>query len=117
MVNEALRLEFVGVFSRVAPLTRYDDITRALRNLAPRIPRHDLKAVIDHALHSRGLKSANAETAAWLSLVAYVRHVYTDYETLLAGGYERDAVRFFVVGEINRVLASWGVCRAVSSEE
>ena len=98
-------------------MTRHDDIARALRNLAPRIPRHDLKAVIDHALHSRGLKSANAETAAWLSLVAYVRHVYTDYDDLREQDYERDAARFFVVGEFNRILAAWGVGRAVSSEE
>lgn len=98
-------------------MTRHDDIARALRNLAPRIPRHDLKAVIDHALHSRGLKTANVETAAWLSLVAYVRHVYTDYDDLREEGYERTAARFFVLVEINRVLAAWGVSRVVSSEE
>jgi len=98
-------------------LTRYDDLARALRNLAPRIPRHDLKAVIDQALHSRGLKTASADAAAWLSLVAYVRHAYTDYDDLREQGYDRDAARFFVVGEIDRILGDWGAGRSVSSEE
>ncbi len=71
----------------------------------------------DQALHSRGLKTASAETAAWLSLVAYARHTYTNYDELRDEGYERDAARFFVLDELNRILAAWGVARAVSSKE
>ena len=39
-------------------------------------------AVVDHAVDSRGLSIASTETAAWLSLVAYVRHTFTDYSQL-----------------------------------
>ena len=40
---------------------------------------------MDHAIDSRGLSVASPEIAAWLSLVAYVRHTFTDYDELLAG--------------------------------
>jgi len=61
-------------------VARRSDIEIALRRLAPRIPAHELGAVVDHAVDSPGLKRASPETAAWLSLVAYVRHVFTDYD-------------------------------------
>jgi len=85
------------------------DIESALRRLAPRIPDHEFGAVVDHALDSRGLRIATPESAAWLSLVAYVRHALTDYDDLLAQGYDQDSARFFVRAEIERTFASWGV--------
>ena len=69
---------------------------------------------MDHALDSPGLKSSSPETAAWLSLVAYVRHTLTDYEELLGQGYDRESARHFVGAEIERVLKSWGVRRQLS---
>ncbi len=67
-------------------MSRRADIEDALRRLAPRIPSHEFSAVVDHALLSRGLRPAVPENAAWLSLVAYVRHTFTEYDSLLAGG-------------------------------
>jgi hypothetical protein len=93
------------------------DIEIALRRLAPGIPAHELGAVVDHALDSPGLNVASAETAAWLSLVAYVRHVLTDYDELLAEGYDQDSARFFIAAEIAAVLAEWGVRRKLSPDE
>ena len=69
-------------------------IEAALRHLAPRIPAHEFGAVVDHALDSPGLRNASSENAAWLSLVAYVRHTLTDYDALLAQGYDQDSARF-----------------------
>jgi hypothetical protein len=89
----------------------------ALRRLAPRIPPHEFGAVVDHAVDSRGLKSGAPETAAWLSLVAYVRHAFTDYDELLDQGYDRDSARYFVVGEIEAVLDEWGVKRRLAVED
>jgi hypothetical protein len=71
-------------------------IDAALLRLAPTIPPHERMAVVDHALSSRGLSTASSETAAWLSLVAYVRHTFTDYDELLAEGYDPDSARHFV---------------------
>jgi hypothetical protein len=89
----------------------------ALRRLAPRIPRHEFGAVLDHARASRGLRTASPESAAWLALVAYVRHVLTDYDSLLDEGYDVESARFFVLDEINRVLEGWGVTRKVGGED
>jgi hypothetical protein len=69
---------------------------------------------VDHALDSPGLKSSSPETAAWLSLVAYVRHTFTDYDELLRQSYDRESARHFVVADIERVLKSWGVRRQLS---
>ncbi len=98
-------------------MSRREAIESALRILAPRIPRHEFEAVTDHALGSRGLHTASPEAAAWLSLVAYVRHVLTDYDALLAEGYDRDSARHFVLAETNEILQSWGAVCLVEDEE
>src|SRR6185437_12363490 len=86
-------------------------IASALRHLAPRLPAHEFAAVVDHAMDSPGLRVATPENAAWLSLVAYARHTLTDYDALLAQGYDRDSARFFVADELAGLLAGWGVKR------
>jgi hypothetical protein len=99
------------------PVSRRGRIEAALRGLAPQMPRHEFMAVTDHAMDSAGLRTAAPETAAWLALVAYVRHLFTDYDELLAEGYDSDSARFFVIEEMNDVLASWGTQRRISVEE
>jgi hypothetical protein len=93
------------------------DIEAALRRLAPNIPPHESAAVVDHACDSAGLRAASAESAAWLALVAYVRHAFTDYDALMAEGYDRDSARFFVLTEMQAVLGSWGVRRRLGAED
>lgn len=102
---------------RKRSVPKRSEVEAALRRLAPRIPPHEFGAVVDHALDSRGLKSSAPETAAWLSLVAYVRHALTDYDELLSQGYDQDSARFFVAGEIETVLGDWGVQRRLAAEE
>lgn len=98
-------------------MTRRDAIESAVRILAPRIPKHEFESVTDHALGSRGLHHASPETAAWLSLVAYIRHRFTDYDSLLDEGYDVDSARFFVLGDINGILEQWESPRRVEGEE
>jgi len=93
------------------------EIETALRRLAPKIPPHEFGAVVDHARDSRGLKASTPETAAWLSLVAYVRHALTDYDDLLSQGYDHDSARFFVAGDIQAVLERWGVARRLATDD
>jgi hypothetical protein len=93
------------------------DIEVALRRLAPRIPPHEFMAVVDHAVDSPGLNAATPETAAWLSLVAYIRHTFTDYDELLREGYDQDSARFFVADDMADVLTDWGVRRPLSPDE
>lgn len=85
-------------------------IASALDRLAPDMPSFERGAILDHALDSHGLAGATPENAAWLSMVSYVRHVLTDYDALLAEGYDRDAARHFVAAETAEILAGWG-CR------
>lgn len=91
-------------------------IAEALDRLAPAIPDFEREAVLDHALDSRGLSTATPETAAWLSMVSYVRHVMTDYDALLAEGYDRDSARFFVAEPTTEILAGWGCRRRLDDE-
>jgi hypothetical protein len=92
-------------------------VEAALRHLAPRLPAHEFGAVADHAVDSPGLWTAAPEAAAWLSLVAYARHVLTDYDELMKQGYDRDSARFFVAGELQAILESWGVRRRLDDSD
>lgn len=95
---------------------RQQAIRKALRALAPGIPLLDAEAVL--ALAGRAqMKSLPPSTALWLALGSYVRHSHTDYDRLLAEGYERDAARFFVVDAIDDVLSGWGCQRSIAEEE
>jgi hypothetical protein len=98
-------------------MNRREAVESAVRILAPRIPRHEFEAVTDHALASRGLHSASPETAAWLSLVAYIRHRLTDYDSLLDEGYDVESARFFVLDEMNGILQGWGSPRRIQAED
>ena len=98
-------------------MSRREAIESAVRVLAPRIPRHEFEAVTDHALGSRGLHGASPETAAWLSLTAYIRHRLTDYDDLLNDGYDMESARFFVLDDMNAVLEEWGSPRRVQADD
>jgi hypothetical protein len=41
----------------------------------------------------------------------------TEYDDLLAQGYDKDSARFFVADELADVLAGWGARRKLSAEE
>jgi hypothetical protein len=90
-------------------------IASALRHLAPHIPAHEFGAVVDHALDSPGLRGASPENAAWLALVAYVRHTLTEYDDLLRQGYDKDSARFFVADAMRDTLDGWGVRRPLDA--
>jgi hypothetical protein len=98
-------------------LAKHAEIAAALRRLAPRIPAHEFGAVLDHARDSAGLRKASPETAAWLSLAAYARHAFTNYDELLQQGYDRDSARYFVAEEMDAVLREWGVTRRLGADE
>lgn len=85
--------------------------------MAPRLPRFETEAVVDRALSSAGLRHAAPGTAAWLALVAYARHARTEYDALLADGYDRDSARHFVLEDLNDALAAWGVRRRIEAGE
>ena len=94
------------------------DIETALRHLAPKIPDHEFGAIADHAIDSSsGLRNAAPETAAWLSMVSFIRHVLTDYDSLLEDGYDQESARHFVLDDMRAVLKEWGVKRPLCSSD
>jgi hypothetical protein len=97
-------------------MTRRGIIETALRRLAPRIPSYEFSVIADQAMDSAGLRRATPEEAAWLSMVAYIRHVLTDYDALLDQGYDAASARHFVAADMENVLAAWGARRPLSSE-
>ncbi len=55
------------------------------------------------------------ESAAWRSLVAYVRYTFTDYDELRTQGYDRDSARHFVADEMAEGAVTLGGAPAVGS--
>ncbi len=98
-------------------MTKRSDIEQALSLLAPRIPEYEAGAIADHAMDSRGLNCASAQTAAWLSMVAFVRHALTEYDSLLEEGYDQESARHFVAADIQAVLREWGVSRPLTPQD
>ena len=91
-------------------------VAKALTALLPLAPHADTEAIRAGA-DARHLRSLLPSVAVWLATVAHVRHAHTDYERLLAEGYDREAARFFVVDAINRTLTGWRASRLLDAEE
>ena len=51
-----------------------------------------------------------------MAVVAYVRHVFTEYDDLLEQGYDEDSARR-VAAEIEGVLSGWGVRRRLAARD
>ncbi len=92
-------------------------VEAALLRLAPRVPKFEKGDIVAHALASPGLRRAAPEAAAWLSAVALIRHLHTDYDALLADGWGVEAARHATLAALNAVLAEWGARRRVSGAE
>lgn len=98
------------------PTKRQRDLVKALRALAPLIPYDEAQAVLAAAREGT-LKHLAPHAAIWLALTARIRHVHTDYDALLAEGYDRDSARFFVVDAMEAALVEWGCTRPLIDEE
>lgn len=99
-----------------APTGRRRAIAKALTALLPLAPYADMEKIRADAgaVH---MKSLPPTIAVWLATTAHIRHVHTDYEKLLAEGYDRDSARFFVMEQTNIVLTRWRATRLLEDEE
>jgi hypothetical protein len=91
-------------------------IAKALTALLPLAPYADTEKIRAEA-SARHLKTMPPQIAVWLAAIAHIRHAHTDYEILLAEGYDRDAARFFVVDQTNAVLTRWRATRLLDPDE
>ena len=99
----------------MAGTRRQQDIRKALRLTAPHIPYDEAQDVLARAGRP-AMKRLPPGIALWLALTSHVRHRHTDYDALLADGYERDAARHFVIDETDAKLAEWGCARRVADD-
>ncbi|RLP27200.1 DUF2293 domain-containing protein [Mesorhizobium sp. YM1C-6-2] len=100
----------------IATTKRRKAIAEALTLLLPAAPYSEIEAIRAEA-GSRHMKELPPSIAVWLATVAHVRHQHTDYEQLLAEGYDRDAARFFVIDRTNEVLTSWRATRLLDPDD
>lgn len=93
---------------------RQSQMAKLLRNLCPQMPLADFTPVVEMAA-ARHLKSLPPSIALWQALAAHVRHNHTEYDALLAEGYDREAARYFVLDATNNLLALWGCARRIEA--
>lgn len=91
-------------------------VAKALTLLLPMAPYLDIEAIRADALAVR-MKTLPPSIAVWLATIAHVRHAHSDYEKLLAEGYDRDSARFFVIDQINETLTRWRATRLLDPDD
>ena len=99
-----------------APTGRRRALAKALTALLPAAPYADIESIRADA-GAKHMKTLPPAIAVWLATVAHVRHQHTDYEKLLAEGYDRDSARFFVIDRTNEVLTIWRATRLLDADE
>ncbi len=88
-------------------------MAQELRDLVPLITYADSLPILQ-ATRRPHMRTLAPIDAVFLATIAHIRHAHTDYDDLLAEGYDHDAARHFVLDEINTVLREWGASRGVS---
>lgn len=100
----------------IARTDRRRAIAKALTALVPLAPFADAEKIRGDAAAAH-MKTLPASVSVWLATVAHIRHAHTDYEQLLAEGYDRDSARFFVIDRINQVLTRWRTTRLLDADD
>ncbi len=70
------------------------------------IPYYDAQHIII-AAQSPHLKHLPISIATWLCTISYIRHNYTDYDSLLEQGFKKEAARYYTKQQINNILQKW----------
>jgi hypothetical protein len=105
---------------RRAELDRHyvERFAERVRQLFPNCPAGRELVIAEHACQKysgRVGRSAAAksldESAARLAVIAHIRHAETDYDDLLAQGFDRRDARAQVEGDVARVIAEWEEAR------
>lgn len=100
----------------IASTGRRRAIDKALTLLLPMAPFADTEKIRVEA-SARHFRDLPPSIAVWLATIAHVRHEHTDYDRLLAEGYDRDSARFFVVDQINEWLTKWRATRLLDADD
>jgi hypothetical protein len=82
----------------------------------PKLPKFDREAILDIAQKDNKAK-LNIDRAIELSLIAHIRHNYTDYDALIDEGYDPLSARHFCLERINQQLQEWQIDFQLNFEE
>ena len=92
---------------------RQKAIHKAIKDLIPLAPYSDFMPIAE-AARARHMRNLTPVNGVFLATVAYIRHVYTEYDALRDEGYDHDSARYFVVDAIDQKLQEWGATRSVT---
>ncbi len=84
--------------------------------MVPLAPLADFSAIETAAIAGH-LRHLPPSIAVWQSITSRVRHAHTDYDALLAEGYDQESARHFLLGEMNSKLAEWGCSQQIEMDE
>ncbi|AQT45234.1 hypothetical protein BBC0244_015460 [Bartonella apihabitans] len=116
MAKICLTKKRVSIFYLSMTTKRQRAVLKELTLLVPQAPYADSEPIRSAAL-SAHMRHLPPSIAVWLSIVAYIRHTYTDYDKLRDDGYDKDSARFFVIDDINEKLTEWRATRFVNVDE
>lgn len=102
---------------RTGGTKRQKALRHAIRDIVPLVPLADSEPIYEAALSAPSLRRLPPSVAAWLAVTSHVRHRHTDYDQLLAEGYDAASARHFVLDAINETLTLWGGRRLLEADD
>jgi len=90
------------------------NFAESVRKLFPNCPRNKENTIAEHACLKYSGRIGRTESAKqldekaiYLAVSAHIRHANTQYDELLAKGYDRHEARDRVRGEVNQMIKNW----------
>lgn len=91
-------------------------LSKILREMLPDITLADFQEI--EAISIKGhLRHLPDSIIAWQATTTHIRHNYTDYDALLADGYDTESARHFVLDAMNDKLDEWGSLKRIDETE
>lgn len=94
---------------------RRKEVKELVSTLLPHVSLSDFEKIIEIAEKGH-LRHLPPSIIAWQSITTHIRHNHTEYDTLLAEGYDVEAAKHFVLDDMNEKLEQWGSVKFISSD-
>ena len=84
--------------------------------MLPKVTLDDFQQI--ETIAQRGhLRHLPPTIVAWQAITTHIRHNHTEYDKLLAEGYDAESARHFVLEAMNEKLDEWGCLRRIDEED
>ncbi|THV23057.1 DUF2293 domain-containing protein [Peteryoungia ipomoeae] len=99
-------------------MTKYsiEAVTEHIRKKHPRCPDFAV-AWFAAEIASKNWKGATLGKAVGITMQTHLRHLHTDYDTLLLTGIDREEARRRVQPRVNAMIGSWRRRKSTKTEE